>query len=121
MDPGGEPCLAGLLLGTGRFFKSSLAAAMIAAMTTLPRHPSAPAGRATEPPAAGRPRPRKLWLLLTLVIYPIITTLETVADPILRHLARAEQFALVVPVMVAVMVWAALPFLHRHFGGWMAR
>ena len=104
------------MLGTGRFFNSSLVGAMIAAMTTLPRHPSAPAA-----PAAGRPRPRKLWLLLTLVIYPIITTLETAADPILRHLTRAEQFALLVPVMVAVMVWVAIPFLHRHFGGWMAR
>lgn len=111
------------LLGTGRFFNSSLAGAMIAAMTTLPRHPSAPAAHAAEPaaPAAGRPRPRKLWLLLTLVIYPIITTLETAADPILGHLTRPEQFALVVPVMVAVMVWVAIPFLHRHFGGWMAR
>ena len=58
---------------------------------------------------------------LTLVIYSIITALETAADPILRHLTRPEQFAFVIPVMVAVMVWVAIPFLPRHFGGWMAR
>jgi antibiotic biosynthesis monooxygenase (ABM) superfamily enzyme len=95
---------------------------MIATMTTLARHPSAPAARAAEPPApAVRPRPRKLWLLMTLGIYPIITTLQTVADPSSGTSPRPEQFALVRPVMVAVMFWVAIPFLQRYFGGSIAR
>jgi antibiotic biosynthesis monooxygenase (ABM) superfamily enzyme len=96
---------------------------MIAAMTTLARHPRAAAARTAKPPApaAARLTPRKLWLLMTLGIYPIITTLQTVADPSSGTSPGPEQFALVRPVMVAVMVWVAIPFRRRYFGGSIAR
>lgn len=78
----------------------------------------------THTPSSPDPRPPtrwKMWLLLVGGIYPVITILETAADPLLRHLPTAAQFALVVPVMVAVMVWLIIPFLHRHFASWLTR
>ncbi|GAB3876892.1 hypothetical protein GCM10029964_024840 [Kibdelosporangium lantanae] len=62
-----------------------------------------------------------MWLLLACGIYPIITVLETLAEPVLVRLPLWAHFAVVVPVMVAVMVWVVLPLLHRGFGRWMAR
>ena len=61
-----------------------------------------------------------MWLLLACGIYPIITALETAGEPLLRHLAPYTQFALIVPILVAVMVWGVLPLLHRRFGSWLA-
>jgi hypothetical protein len=81
----------------------------------------------TSPPNLQRarvpvaPRRWKLWLLVTLGVYPIITALDTAADPILRHLVRAAHFAVVVPIMVAVMVWGVIPLIHRCFGAWLRR
>jgi antibiotic biosynthesis monooxygenase (ABM) superfamily enzyme len=89
---------------------------IIGAVTTNTEHPKTTAAAMVK-----LAKQRKLWILLSLGIYPIITTVETVGDPILRHLTRYGQFALVVPVMVAVMVWVVIPLLHRYFGAWMAR
>lgn len=69
----------------------------------------------------GQPVRWKLWLLLACCIYPIITCLELLAGPTLRFLPLPVQFAAVVPVMVATMVWGVLPQLHRWFGEWMTR
>lgn len=76
----------------------------------------------TDVPRAARPPVRwKMWLLLACGVYPIITALETLAEPVLRQLAPWAQYALIVPVMVAAMVWVVLPLLHRWFGEWLVR
>lgn len=62
-----------------------------------------------------------MWLLLACGVYPIITGVELLAEPVLRHLPPAAQFAVIVPIMVATMVWGVLPVLHRWFGTWMTR
>jgi antibiotic biosynthesis monooxygenase (ABM) superfamily enzyme len=73
------------------------------------------------PTAAPQPVLWKMWLLMVCGIYPIITLLAGVAEPLLRHLPMPLRFAIVVPVMVAVMVWFVLPQLHRRFGAWLTR
>ena len=74
-----------------------------------------------NPPATtgAEPVTWKLWLLLACGIYPIITLLAGVTEPLLRHLPMPLRFAVIVPVMVAVMVWFVLPQLQRRFGGWL--
>jgi len=108
--------LAVSLLGMTRGFNSVIPAVIMALMTATTELPEPAATRQVRPP-----RRWKLWMLLSCGIYPIITIVETIGDPVLRHLTRYEQFALVVPVMVAVMVWVVIPAIHRYFGSWMAR
>ncbi len=77
-----------------------------------------------HPPAtsvAGPPVRWKLWLLLATGVYPIITVLATVGEPVLLPLPQSARFAILVPVMVAVMVWVVIPLLHRWFGRWLGR
>ena len=69
--------------------------------------------------AKAQPVTWKLWLLMSCGIYPIITLLAGVTQPLLSHLPMPLRFAVIVPVMVAVMVWFVLPQLHRRFGGWL--
>jgi antibiotic biosynthesis monooxygenase (ABM) superfamily enzyme len=71
--------------------------------------------------APAQPVRWKLWLLMVGGIYPIITLLVAATEPLLRRLPLPAEFALVVPAMVAVMVWFVLPLLHRVFGGWLRR
>jgi antibiotic biosynthesis monooxygenase (ABM) superfamily enzyme len=63
----------------------------------------------------------KLWLLIVATLYPVITVGVTLAEPVLRRLPLAGRFALIVPVMVALMVWIVIPALHRLFGSWLLR
>jgi antibiotic biosynthesis monooxygenase (ABM) superfamily enzyme len=60
-----------------------------------------------------------MWLLLVCGVYPTITAIEIVAGPVLAPLPVFAQFAIVVPVMVAVMIWAIIPLIHRRFGRWL--
>ncbi|GII84916.1 hypothetical protein Ssi03_29060 [Sphaerisporangium siamense] len=43
------------------------------------------------------------------------------AAPLLDRLPPAARFAIIVPVMVALMLWVVVPLLHRVFGSWLAR
>lgn len=63
----------------------------------------------------------KLWLLVVLTLYPVITIGVSVAEPALGHLPLSGRFAIIVPVMVAVMLWGVMPLLHRFFGAWLVR
>lgn len=116
MNPERPVSLAVSLLGTTRGFNSMNPGVIIALMAATTQLSEPAPTRQIRPP-----RRWKLWMLLSCGIYPIITIVETVGDPVLRHLTRYEQFALVVPVMVAVMVWVVIPAIHRYFGAWMAR
>jgi antibiotic biosynthesis monooxygenase (ABM) superfamily enzyme len=42
-------------------------------------------------------------------------------SPTLDRLPLAARFAVIVPVMVAFMVWVIIPALHRYFGSWLLR
>jgi len=63
----------------------------------------------------------KLWLLLVTSLYPVITITVTVAEPVLTRLPVYGRFALIVPVMVALMVWVVVPLIQRYLGAWLVR
>jgi antibiotic biosynthesis monooxygenase (ABM) superfamily enzyme len=63
----------------------------------------------------------KLWLLMVAALYPLITVGVALAAPVLQRLPLAGRFAVIVPVMVALMVWVVVPLLHRLFGSWLLR
>jgi antibiotic biosynthesis monooxygenase (ABM) superfamily enzyme len=69
----------------------------------------------------GQPVRWKLWLLIVVTLYPVITIAVTLAAPMLERLPPAGRFAVIVPVMVALMVWIVIPALHRFLGTWLFR
>jgi antibiotic biosynthesis monooxygenase (ABM) superfamily enzyme len=76
----------------------------------------------TTRPATPRPPVRwKLWLVLVASIYPMITLLVGGTEPLLRSLPLPVRFALLVPIVVATMVWVVLPQVYRRLGRWLAR
>lgn len=63
-----------------------------------------------------RPPPRwKMWLLSACGIYPIITFTTVAAGPLLMPLSPPARFAIVTPVLSALMTWAIMPLLTRLF------
>ena len=85
-------------------------------MTRPPEAPDAPAAR-----RAGAPIRWKLWVLIVATLYPVITIAVTAAAPALDRLPLYGRFAVIVPTMVALMLWVVVPALHRVFGEWLSR
>lgn len=67
------------------------------------------------------PRRWKVWLLTVCGIYPVITALVTVLDPIMADLAQPARLAVIVPVAVASTVWVITPIATRRLHGWLSR
>jgi antibiotic biosynthesis monooxygenase (ABM) superfamily enzyme len=61
-----------------------------------------------------------MWLLLTCAIYPLLLLVATLTDPLLRTQPAGIRFLVIVPIVSAAVVWGVLPFIHRHFGRWLA-
>ncbi len=74
-----------------------------------------------RPGRAPAPTRWKLWLLIVVTLYPVITVAVTVAAPALDRLPVYARFAIIVPIMVAVMLWIVVPLLHRLCGAWLMR
>lgn len=70
----------------------------------------APTGGIVRPPARW-----KMWLLSACGIYPIITLTTMAAGPLLMPLPPPARFAVVTPVLSALMTWAVMPVLTRLF------
>lgn len=71
---------------------------------------TAPHGGIVQPP------PRwKMWLLSACGIYPIITLITVLAGPLLIPLPPPARFAIITPVLSALMTWAIMPALTRLF------
>jgi uncharacterized protein len=67
-----------------------------------------------------RPPPRwKMWLLSACGIYPIITVITVLAGPLLIRLSPPARFAVVTPVLSALMTWVIMPALARVFTGFL--
>jgi len=73
-----------------------------------------PGDRVVHPPARW-----KMWLLTLCAIYPIITLITVVAGPLLTHLPQPARFAIIVPVLGALMTWVVMPALSRLFARWL--
>lgn len=61
----------------------------------------------------GPPARWKMWLLSTCGIYPIITAISLVAGPLLDRLPLLAGFAIVVPLLSAIMTWLVMPALSK--------
>ncbi|HLU57187.1 MAG TPA: hypothetical protein VKZ81_17150 [Pseudonocardia sp.] len=72
-----------------------------------------------ERPTSTAPRRWKMWVLLTLAIYPLILLLVTLTNPLLAGLPTAVRFLVVVPLMSSTVVWVVIPQIHRWFGRWL--
>lgn len=57
----------------------------------------------------------KMWLLSAGGIYPIITAVTVLAGAQLAELPPLARFALVTPVLSAIMTWLVMPALSRLF------
>lgn len=57
----------------------------------------------------------KMWLLSAGGIYPILTAVTVVAGPRLAELPPLARFAVVTPVLSAIMTWMVMPALSRLF------
>ncbi|MBL1077219.1 hypothetical protein JK358_22730 [Nocardia sp. 2] len=70
---------------------------------------------------ASHPPKWKFWLLTLIGLYPMLTVLITVSEPLLEGLPTPLRLACILPVAVAAMVWGIMPFLTKRFAGWLAR
>jgi antibiotic biosynthesis monooxygenase (ABM) superfamily enzyme len=73
-----------------------------------------PGGRVVRPPTRW-----KTWMLSLCAIYPILTVMVIVAQPLLEYLPLAVRFAVITPVLTAVMTWIVMPVLSRLFARWL--
>jgi uncharacterized protein len=74
---------------------------------TLPDRP-----RATPPPY-------KMALLTWTTIFPLITLVVLVLDPVLSRLALVPRLAATTAVTVSLMTWVVMPRLTRALRGWL--
>ena len=58
---------------------------------------------------------QKQVVLVWLAVYPIITILVWVLDPILAGLSLPLRTLLLSALMVPIMVYGAMPMIHRFF------
>jgi hypothetical protein len=75
-----------------------------------------PGGRVVHPPARW-----KTYLLSLCAIYPTLTVMVIVAQPLLAYLPLAARFAVITSVLTALMTWIAMPVLSRLFARWLYR
>lgn len=62
----------------------------------------------------------RLALVLIPGAYAVVTTLLYLWSPVLVRLAPWQTAALIVPQMVAAMIWLVIPAAHRWFGRFIA-
>ncbi|MGH2475260.1 MAG: antibiotic biosynthesis monooxygenase [Candidatus Limnocylindrales bacterium] len=75
---------------------------------TLPDQPDTPP-----------PPPYKMALLTWITIFPLITLVVVVLDPVLEELALVPRLALTTAVTVPIMTWLAMPRVTRLLRGWL--
>jgi uncharacterized protein len=61
----------------------------------------------------------KMWILSACGIYPVITIVTVLAGPLLLTLSPPLRFAIVSPLLSAIMTWLVMPALSRLFGGFL--
>jgi uncharacterized protein len=72
-------------------------------------------GQPDTPP----PPPYKMALLTWITIFPLITLVVVVLDPVLEELALVPRLALTTAVTVPIMTWLAMPRVTRLLRGWL--
>jgi uncharacterized protein len=72
-------------------------------------------GRPGTPP----PPPYKMALLTWITIFPLITLVVVVLEPLLDELTRVPRLAITTAVTVPIMTWLAMPRVTRLLRGWL--
>jgi antibiotic biosynthesis monooxygenase (ABM) superfamily enzyme len=72
-------------------------------------------GRSGTPP----PPPYKMALLTWATIFPLITVVVIVLEPLLEGLALVPRLALTTAVTVPIMTWLAMPRVTRLLHRWL--
>jgi antibiotic biosynthesis monooxygenase (ABM) superfamily enzyme len=70
-------------------------------------------------PGAPPPPPYKMALLTWTTIFPLITLVVLVLDPVLTRLALVPRLAVTTAVTVPLMTWVVMPRLTRALRGWL--
>ncbi|MBX7052088.1 MAG: hypothetical protein K1X54_08640 [Flavobacteriales bacterium] len=68
-----------------------------------------------------QPKKWKMALLIWLFIYPVITILFYVLSPWMMDWPPFLRTLLLTLILVPLMVFVALPFIHKKFFGWVRR
>lgn len=71
-------------------------------------------GRAGTPPP-----PYKMALLTWITIFPLITVVIVVLDPLLERLALVPRLAVTTAVTVPIMTWLVMPRITRLLRAWL--
>ena len=66
-----------------------------------------------------KPNRHKMALLTWLAVYPLITVLSALLEPLVGNLSLPLRTLLLSVVMVPAMVYLALPFVTRRLDGWL--
>ena len=67
------------------------------------------------------PNRHKMALLTWAVVYPMITVLIAVLDPVLGAVPMPLRTLLLTALMVPAMVYVVLPFATARLNGWLTR
>lgn len=71
-------------------------------------------------PAAPRVLSRPRFALLVFAgVYPLVTALLYLVAPLTRGWMFWQQTLVLAPIMVVIMVWGLIPFLHRRFSAFL--
>ena len=70
-------------------------------------------------PGAPPPPPYKMALLTWVTIFPLITVVVVVLEPLLEELALVPRLAVTTAVTVPIMTWLAMPRITRLLRGWL--
>jgi uncharacterized protein len=72
-------------------------------------------GRPGTPP----PPPYKMALITWITIFPLITLVVVVLDPLLEELALVSSLAVTTAITVPIMTWLVMPRVTRLLRGWL--
>jgi antibiotic biosynthesis monooxygenase (ABM) superfamily enzyme len=72
-------------------------------------------------PGAPPPPPYKMALLTWSTIFPLITLVVVLLDPVLTRFALVPRLAITTAVTVPLMTWVVMPRVTRALRGWLFR
>jgi uncharacterized protein len=70
-------------------------------------------------PGIPPPPPHKMALLTWVAIFPLITIVVIVLEPLLERLALVPRLAVTTAVTVPIMTWVVMPRVTRLLRGWL--
>lgn len=66
------------------------------------------------------PSRHRLALILVVAVYPVITAVLYLLAPVTEGWQLWQRTVLVAPIMVGIMVYTLIPFVHRNFRSFLS-